>query len=146
MTGAQQGLVDDQAIWEKITQSKEFMKWSIMLSTEENSWSSRISDWEKATQSACLIIKFRCQGSRGHIVVMWKFTGQWLLPYKSGRMDNFRCTARQGLQNLKYRQGKVSAPRPSAYLLLWSIEIVYISEIIVPLSLVRTDLTSTVWH
>jgi hypothetical protein len=33
-------------------------------------WSSNITDWEKAIQSACFMIQFRCLGSLGYGVKM----------------------------------------------------------------------------
>jgi hypothetical protein len=41
-----------------------------MMSTEGKFWSSRISNWEKATQSPCLMIQFKCQGTLRHGVEM----------------------------------------------------------------------------
>jgi hypothetical protein len=46
----------------------------------------------------------------GHGAEIWIFTGQWSLPYKSGRMDHSRWIAGLGLQKARSREDKDTDP------------------------------------
>jgi hypothetical protein len=73
-TGMPHALADDLGMELEAAQCRVLVKCSTMESTDGNFWFSKLTDCEKASQSALLITQLGWQDSSG---IFWKCAGLW---------------------------------------------------------------------